>query len=239
MKRALPFLALAACDLPEKGLPSDFPDITPFAACVSPDGGWPDDQAWNQVAELRGTVLEIGVGDAVDCADSYRYLSAGSVDITNASWLRLEDETSGGLWEVAVVLSSFALDFEVGEEVRVDWAFQPPEFSSGVGSLLLADFEAAPVLWMGQAWTLEEIVPPDGVFFARGDAIALQEDGCGTVEAYDLGVTTEDDEGTVPYGESAMVGGVIVHHGGLSDALEVTNDCIDWWAGGATLAVSW
>lgn len=241
MYKTLPLslLLLLGCDPFEKGLPSELPSVSPLFACVEPADGLPAGWEWEQLASLRGTVSAVGRGATEACGASSSAMAAGDVPRTDLSFIVLDDVASGRSWEVAVSLSNFEMPFEEGEEALVEWRYTPPEWSSGSGALALSDWESAPVLWMAQENSIDRIVAPSGVFLSRGEAIAQVDDGCGVYEGYDLAVSTTDAEGTVPYGEAEMVGGLIVHNGGLVETVEDTTNCLDWWAGGATVAIAW
>lgn len=239
MHRALPLLILIACDPLDKGLPDELPEVSPLFACVEPADGLPSGWEWQQQASLRGSVSAVGRGETVACGESDSAMAAGTVERDDLHYIVIDDVESGRSWEVAVSLSSFEMPFEVGDEAEVEWQYTPPEWSSGVGSLDLRDWESAPVLWVGQANSLDDLVPPHGVLLSAGEAIASVDDGCGVYEGYDLEVSAEDATGTVPYGEAAMVGGLVVHHGGLIETVEDTTECMDWWAGGVTVAIDY
>lgn len=229
---------LLACDPTKFDLDDEEPEITPFAACAQPDEGWPE-ETWQQTASLVGLVDEVGAGAPDGCFPDDDPLGGGDADPSAATWIHLVDSSTSAGWTVAVQMASYALPYEVGEEARVEWQYNPPEFGPASGALTMDDFEGALVVWMAEGSSLDSIVPPSGLLISEGDEVGNAGDDCGTWSWHDMKVSTDERSGAVPYGESAKVNEYTVHHGGLVVTDSDDGGCLDWWASRTAVAVEW
>lgn len=227
---------LLACDPTKFDLEDEEPEITPFAACVLPDDGWPEG-TWQQTASLIGLVDETGTGAPDGCFPADDPLGGGELDASAATWIHLVDDATGEGWTVAAQMASYALPFELGEEARVEWLYNPPEWGPASGSLTLEDFESVLVVWVAEASGLDTIVPPSGLLFNEGDEVGNAGDDCGTWSWHDMSFSTDSGTAALPYGESVKIDRYTAHHGGLVVTDSDDGTCLDWWASRTAVAV--
>lgn len=244
MTRAAGLLVvLAACDGGEVRVPSGPPDVTPFAACVAPEGGWADPSAPYDVdpEQGRGTVVEVGTGEPPNgcrvVGDDA--VGAGEVDVAETRWLRVSvaaGELPAETWTVGFVLAGATFDVSVDDEVYVDARWTPAGFVPATGHVHLRDFEEVTKVWVGEGLTLDALTPPPGVTLAAGDELGSDSDTCGTWSWHDLTLTAGETTGTVPAGTRARVGPWLAHDGGLV-VVDEEGGCLDWFPGHAAVAL--
>jgi hypothetical protein len=228
-------LALVAC----QPLPTEPPPIEGFAACAAPAvDGWTEPFA-KQHIDASGSVTSGGPGDPPSgCALEDPAMVVGDPAHDQAWWFDLADGETGDTFTVAFLIPGMAPPFAIGTSLHVLWDWQPPEFGTGQGSLELRSASDSTLFWAGVAPTVEDLAPPLSVLEA-GRPVARNEGSCGTVESSELDVATGDEQrGVVGYGEVAIVGSNVVHHGGL-DAQVAGDGCPDWAPDRAAVAIEY
>ena len=215
-------LLLGACHLPVKNGCSQKPEPPALGACL---GG--EDLAWNGYEgahmSLSGTVSSVGQGRGADGCEGFG-AAPGSDGVELG--LALDDGSSAVL---ALALGGEASPVAQGEAVTVQLDCLLAEFGPAECALSVSTAEGQRMV-LAVSGSEEGLTTPEGVELRRGEPICAEADECGDWSAYDLVVSADGEQVTLPYAGTVEVGGWRVVHGGAEHALEAEGGgCPDWF----------
>ncbi|MBW1879541.1 MAG: hypothetical protein JRI25_01520 [Deltaproteobacteria bacterium] len=225
MARILPsILLVTACASGEEMLPGDLAAVPPVAACLMPIPPWPTEAAayaaLNQdTLRLSGPIGASGTGDPPhDCWNDGGWVlwSSEQADPVETYWAVVEDPIAGD-HVVAVSHPSLAA-FPVSEgvvEVAYRVFFPAGRDEIPRGYLEVSDASGT-VSWMGRHTEPEYSDTPDHVALETGDLLATYDSGCGGWESRGLRATVGGSTATLEHGETAVLDGHVVIHGGYA-----------------------
>jgi hypothetical protein len=221
----------------------DRPQPSVLSACVTgPTIEEPSD--WPGVLEERieGVVEDIGEGGTEDCFGAWwgslgDLVDSEAPELDEAQWISLRT-SQDQLFRVEVIApDDFQWDTTVGEILVVDLWQQWHGFPPTESNLEVRVQEGDLVYWMGIAWKLEALLPPDEIELAdTGDGCRVVGDSCSAEwEERSLSVTVGSKTEAVAYGTHASIGTLTF----LSHAFEVETvptACADHFVGTAEAA---
>jgi len=217
-------LLVAACTSGEEMLPGDLPPVPPVAACVMPIPAWASETeacgtVHRETLRLSGTVGDSGTGDPpYTCWNDggWALWTSDEADPSETSWVVVEDPVHG---DHVVALSHPSLStFPIPTgpiEVTYRVFYQAGGEEIPRGHLELRDASGT-VLWMGRHTAPEYSVTPDDVALETGDLLASYDSGCGTWESRGLRVTVGGSTEALDRGDTAVLEGRVVIHGGYA-----------------------
>jgi hypothetical protein len=246
-RSALSILLVVACAPGEETLPGDLAPVPPVAACVMPIPPWQTEAAAyaavNQdTLRLSGTVGASGMGDPAETCwndGGWALWSSDQADPVETYWAVVEDPVQG---DHVVAISHPSLSaFPVSEgpiEVAYRVYFPADRDEIPRGQLEVGN-DAGAVLWMGRHATPEHHDTPAHVALETGDVLATYDSRCGAWESRGLRATVGGSTATLERGDTAVLDGHVVIHGGYAALSETSGwTCPDELSGfGASTSV--
>ncbi|HET6415515.1 MAG TPA: hypothetical protein VFG22_04420 [Polyangiales bacterium] len=191
---------------------------------------------------IEGVVEEMGQGGTSECFDLW-YASLGDrieaddPELDEARWVSFRT-AEGELHRVEVIApGGFQWSASVGESLVVDLSQRWRGFPPTVSSLEIRAKAEKLAYWMGVAWKLEELGPPDELELADGGegCLVIGPDCNARWEERSLSASVDGETEVVDYGAQLSIGSLTV----LNHAYEVQVgqvDCEDYFVGTAEVA---
>jgi hypothetical protein len=110
-------------------------------------------------------------------------------------------------------------------------------FQGTSGSVRITLADGTLVAWVGQAYAVRDLEPPDPVTLGVGATFCQVSEDCGDSSAHSLVAFVGEATDVIPYGAWRAVADAVIHNGGVM-VDDSSKGCPDFFRGHALVAVS-